>query len=121
MSKTSEGRRLWERRRKRTRRQLARSTRPLLTCYRSTKHIYAQIVEAETGKTLLTVSSRSVSVPEGSDTAGKKGAARAVGLEIAKQALERDIRAVSFNRNGFVYHGRVKALADGAREGGLSL
>jgi len=120
-SKVSDSRRLWLRRRKRTQRQLDRSRRPLLTCYRSAKHIYAQIVDSETGKTLLSVSSQAVSVPADSELGGKQGAARAVGIEVARKALERDIREVAFNRNGFLYHGRVKALADGAREGGLTL
>lgn len=121
MAKISPSRRKWIRRRKRTQRQFARATRPLLTCYRSSRHIYAQLVEPVSGRTLLTVSSLSPSVREGhSEEPGKKNVARAVGLEVAKQALERDIRAVAFNRNGFVFHGRVKALADGAREGGLS-
>ncbi len=121
MARMAHSRRVWLRRRKRTQRQLARADRPLLTCFRSAKHIYAQLVDKESGRTLVTVSSRSPAVQSSLGEGGKKGAARAVGLEIAKLALERDIREVAFNRNGFVYHGRVKALADGAREGGLSL
>jgi len=121
MSKLSHSRRVWLRRRKRTQRQLERAERALLTCFRSSKHIYAQLIEHGTGRTLVTVSSRSATVRGNSGEGGKIGTARAVGMEIAKQALERNIREVAFNRNGFVYHGRVKALADGAREGGLSL
>jgi len=120
MAKITESKRLWLRRRLKTERQLERSSRPLLTCFRSAKHMYAQIVDPETGRTLTAVSTLSAGVREQVGKTGNIAAAKAVGLAIAKLALEKEIRAVAFNRNGFVYHGRIKALADGAREGGLS-
>ena len=112
---------LLERRKLRVRKQLARTERPLLTVYRSSKHIYAQIVDPLTGKTLSGVSTRSPGVRDGLESTKDVEAAKKVGAAIAKLALEKDIRQVSFNRNGFVYTGRVKALADAAREAGLTL
>jgi large subunit ribosomal protein L18 len=91
-----------------------------LTVYRSSKHIYAQIVDPVTGKTITGASTRSPSVREGLKTTRDVEAAKKVGAVIAQLAIGREIRQVSFNRNGFVYTGRVKALADAAREAGLS-
>jgi large subunit ribosomal protein L18 len=90
-----------------------------LTVYRSSKHIYAQIVDPVTGKTITGASTRSPSVREGLKTTRDVEAAKKVGAVIAQLAIGREIRQVSFNRNGFVYTGRVKALADAAREAGL--
>lgn len=110
------------------RRRLARGTRtglsvrlsdrPRLVVFRSAKHIYAQIVDAETGKTLGTVSSRSKAVV-GEGYPGNVEAAKKVGAAVAAMAKEKQIDKVVFNRNGFLFHGRVKALADAAREAGL--
>jgi large subunit ribosomal protein L18 len=111
---------LLERRKLRVRKQLATGERPLLTVYRSSKHIYAQITDPMSGKTLTGVSTRSPAVREGLESTKDVDAAKKVGAAIAKLALERQIREVSFNRNGFVYTGRVKALADAAREAGLA-
>jgi large subunit ribosomal protein L18 len=111
---------LLERRKRRVKKQLERCERPLLTIYRSSKHIYAQIVDPLSGKTLSGVSTRSPTVREGLESTKDVEAAKRVGAAIAKLALAKDIRAVSFNRNGFVYTGRVKALADAAREAGLT-
>ena len=111
---------LLERRKRKVRKQLARTERPLLTVYRSSKHIYAQITDPTSGKTLTGVSTRNASVREGLGSTKDVDAAKKVGTAIAKLALEREIREVSFNRNGFVYTGRVKALADAAREAGLT-
>ena len=94
--------------------------RPRLSVFRSSKHIYAQITDPITGKTLTGVSTRSPGVREGLESTKDVDAAKKVGTAIAKLAQEREIREVSFNRNGFVYTGRVKALADAAREAGLS-
>jgi len=115
-----ERRRLWSRRRKRSRRQLRASERPLLTVYRSSKHIYAQIVDPLTGKTITGASTRSPAVREGLKNTQDVEAAKKVGAAIAQLARDRKIKKVSFNRNGFVFTGRVKALADAAREGGLN-
>ena len=108
----------WVGRRGRTRRNVEGSDRPRLVIYRSAKHIYAQIVEAESGHTITTVSSRSKQVMGGAAT-GNVEAAKTVGKAIAAAALEKKIEQVVFNRNGFLYHGRVKALAEAAREAGL--
>jgi large subunit ribosomal protein L18 len=108
----------WVGRRARTRRNVEGSDRPRLVIYRTAKHIYAQIVEAESGNTITTVSSRSKQVM-GDAATGNVEAAKSVGKAIAAAALEKKIDQVVFNRNGFLYHGRVKALAEAAREGGL--
>ena len=91
--------------------------RPRLTIFRSAKHIYAQIVDDSTGRTLAGTSSRA----KGFSAEGDKTAtAKAVGAAIADAGKRAGISQVVFDRNGYIYHGRVKALADGAREGGLS-
>jgi len=111
--------RKWQARQSRVRSGMARSDRPRLTIFRSAKHIYAQLSEAETGATITAVSTRSKGiVPDGTAT-GNVEAAKKVGAAIAQAARERQIEQVVFNRNGFLYHGRVKALADAAREAGL--
>ena len=93
------------------------SDRPRLLVFRSARHIYAQLVDPE-GKTLGTVSSRSKAVV-GDGYPGNVEAAKKVGAAVAALAKEKQIDSVVFNRNGFLFHGRVKALADAAREGGL--
>ena len=121
MAKQSERRRQWLRRKKKTRKQLDRVTRPLLTCFRSSKHIYAQIVDPDSGQTLVGASTRSPGLRSSVPSGGNRAAAAAVGREIARLALEKNISAVTFNRNGFIFHGRVKAMAEAAREAGLAL
>ncbi len=106
--------RKWEARRRRVRTRLGSSDRTFLTVFRSARHIYAQLVDVD-GRTITTVSTRTLS----GEATGKIEAAKQVGAEIAKQAKERQIDRVVFNRNGFLFHGRVKALADAAREAGL--
>ncbi|PLX73106.1 MAG: 50S ribosomal protein L18 [Desulfuromonas sp.] len=103
-------------------RQKVRGTeeRPRLCIFRSAKHMYAQIIEDTTGKTLASVSTVSKDVADGLKYPGNVEAAKAVGSAIAKKALDQNIKQVVFDRNGFLYHGRVKALADAAREAGLS-
>ena len=108
-------------RRSRVVRSIAASHRPRMTVFRTSKHIYAQLVDAESGRTLLTVSTRSKEVREGLAAAGNVEAARRVGKAFAGQLRARQIEEVVFNRNGFLYHGRVKALAEAAREAGLKL
>lgn len=94
--------------------------RPRLCVFRSTKHIYAQIIEDTTGTTLAAASTVAKDLDSGSKHGGNVEAAKAVGKAIAEKALAKDIQQVVFDRNGFLYHGRVKALADAAREAGLS-
>lgn len=93
--------------------------RPRLCVFRSAKHIYAQIIEDVGGRTLVSASTV-VKDLAGDAYTGNIEAAKAVGAAIAKRALEQNITQVVFDRNGFLYHGRVKALADAAREAGLS-
>ncbi len=95
------------------------SERPRLSVFRSAKHIYAQIIEDTTGKTLASASTVSKDVEAA--FGGNVDAAKAVGQAIAKKALEQNITNVVFDRNGFLYQGRVQALADAAREAGLKL
>ncbi len=90
--------------------------RPRLNVFRSAKHIYAQVIDDVKGVTLVSASSMDKDF-EGNG--GNKEAARKVGMTVAKRALEHGISEVVFDRGGYLYHGRVKELADGAREGGL--
>ena len=116
----SENYRKWRARRTRTAISVARSERPRVTVYRSAKHIYAQLIDAKTGRTLGSVSSRSKAiVPDGST--GNVEAAKRVGTALAELAKKHQIDKAVFNRNGFLFHGRIKALADAAREAGLQL
>ena len=102
-------------RRKRVRSRVTGSEdRPRLSVFKANAHIYAQLIDDATGKTLASASSKEVKAK------GKKSdAAKEVGKILAAKALAKSIKAVKFDRGGFAYHGRVKALADGAREGGL--
>ena len=111
----------WAARRARVVRKIGRGDRVQLTVFRSAKHIYAQLVDGATGTTLATVSSRSKPVAAGLSSTGNVEAAKQVGRRIAEVAREKQIEKVVFNRNGFLYHGRVKALAEAAREAGLQL
>lgn len=92
--------------------------RPRLSIFRSNKEIYAQIIDDVSGKTLASASSRSE--PVNAEKGAKIEISKKVGAEIAKRAKDAGITTVIFDRNGFSYHGRVKALAEGAREGGLT-
>ena len=91
---------------------------PRLNVFRSSKHIYAQIIDDVAGVTLVSASSMD---KDFDGYGGNVEAAKAVGAAIAKKALEKNITTVVFDRGGYVYHGRVQALAEGAREGGLKL
>jgi large subunit ribosomal protein L18 len=92
--------------------------RPRLSIFRSAKYIYAQVVDDSTGHTLAQASSREPSLAGG---AGKVAAAHAVGKALAERASAAGVRKVVFDRGGYQYHGRVRSLAEGAREGGLDL
>lgn len=100
------------------------AARPRLSVFRSALHIYAQLIDDDSGATLAAASTRASAFREKAAAAGKKAAKRdsagAIGKLIAEMAKAKGISAVVFDRNRFRYHGRVKALADGAREGGLS-
>jgi large subunit ribosomal protein L18 len=106
-----------ERRKNRTRRNLKRPVdtgRMRLSVFRSAKHIYAQVIDDRTGTTVAEANTKNVEV-----SGDKTAQARAVGLAVAERALKAGVKSVVFDRGPFKYHGRVKALADGAREGGL--
>ena len=90
-----------------------------LCIHRTPQHIYAQLIEPESGRTLASVSTVQSDVREGLKHTGNAEAARKVGAAIAAKAKELGVETVAFDRSGFRYHGRVQALADAAREGGL--
>jgi len=93
---------------------------PRLTVYRSIKFIYAQLIDDLSGVTMAAASSLSPEIKEEvKNTKGKVNQSKLVGKYLAQKALEKNISTVVFDRNGFRYHGRIKAIADGAREGGL--
>ena len=93
--------------------------RPRLNVYRSLEHIYAQLVDDSEGKTLVSASSRDNEVRKKLKGGGNVAAARVIGRILAERAKARGMTAVVFDRGGYKYHGRVKALADAAREAGL--
>ena len=93
--------------------------RPRVCVFRSNKHIYAQVISDDQGKTLVTVSTLSKELAAAANKNKRVDAAKQVGLALAKVCKQKNITKVVFDRNGFLYHGRVKAIADGAREGGL--
>ncbi len=95
------------------------SERPRLAVYRSQSHIYAQVINDDAGKTLCAASSLDKELRSKFKRGANVASAKEVGLLIANRAKEKGITAVVFDRGGFQYHGRVKALADAAREGGL--
>lgn len=96
------------------------SERPRLTVFRSNKHIAAQIIDDDRGVTLVAASTQQKSIVEGLKGTGNKAAAHKIGQVIASLAKEAGVTKVAFDRGHFKYHGRVAALATGAREGGLS-
>lgn len=107
-----------QRRHERSRKRLAGSAEsPRLNVFRSLNHIYAQIIDDTAGATLLAVSSKTKDL--GLGNGGNVAAAKVVGRAVAERALAQGIQRVVFDRGGYVYHGRVKALADAAREAGL--
>ena len=89
--------------------------RPRLAVYRSLNHIYAQVIDDDQGHTLVSASSLEKNGASGGNVAG----AKSIGKLVAERAKEKGIKSVVFDRGGYLYHGRVKALADAAREGGL--
>ena len=107
-------------RKKRIRKKLfGTQQRPRLSVFRSSKHIYAQVVDDTLGHTLTTASSLEKAVIEQPKFDNKIAMANFVGKLLGKRTIEKGINQVVFDRNGFLYHGRVKAVSDGAREAGL--
>jgi large subunit ribosomal protein L18 len=118
----SELRNEFEKRKARVRRtlQTRAAGRPRLSVYRSSKHIYAQVIDDAVGKTVAAASTLETDLNGALKTGADKAAAEAVGKVLAERALKAGIKDVVFDRGGYRYHGRVKALADAARESGLS-
>ncbi len=110
-----------ERRHRRVRAKVhGAASRPRLSVFRSNRFVYGQVIDDVTGRTLLSAGSKSVlGVSKTKKPASKTDIARAVGRELARRALEKQIKKITFDRGGFRYQGRVRALAQGAREGGL--
>jgi large subunit ribosomal protein L18 len=100
--------------------RVAANGRARLSVFRSSKHIYAQLIDDAKGETLAAASSLDASFREGKAKGTDINAAKAVGKLLAERALQKGIKDVVFDRGGYRYHGRVKALADSAREGGLN-
>jgi large subunit ribosomal protein L18 len=98
---------------------LGTSERPRLSVFRSSRHIYAQLIDDSSGRTMIAASTLDPSVRDQGGFDNKIAAATHIGKLVAERALEKGIAKVVFDRNGFLYHGRVKALSDGAREAGL--
>jgi large subunit ribosomal protein L18 len=97
----------------------AAGDRARLSVFRSSKHIYAQVIDDADGRTVVSASSLEKDMRGGLKTGANIEAAKAVGKRLAERAAEKGIKQVVFDRGGYLYHGRVKALADAAREGGL--
>lgn len=110
-------RRLW-----RVRNAIRRAAhgRPRLSVFRSNKHIYVQLIDDATGRTLASVSSQQAGVLDGDARGSNSAGARAVGAQIAARAKDQGVTDVVFDRGNYKYHGRIAALADAAREGGLN-
>ncbi len=120
MNRTKQKVALRRRRHRRVRRKVAGTQeRPRLCVRRSLRHVYAQVVDDMSGRTLAAASTQTAAVRDACKGAKKKAAAALVGKELARRAIEAGIRQVAFDRSGYKYHGRIRALADGAREGGL--
>lgn len=110
----------WHKRKKRVRKKIIGTRqRPRLSVFRSLRHIYAQIINDETGDTLIAASTLSPELKDSRSTGGNVNAAQQVGTLIARRAREHQIASVVFDRGGNLYHGRIKALAEAAREEGL--
>ena len=112
---------LFERRRARSRAKLRKvaNCQPRLTVHRSSKHIYAQIIDDQAGNTMVAASTLDADFKKASKTTADTTAAAIVGKIVAERAKANGIEAVIFDRGGYIFHGRVKALADAAREAGL--
>jgi large subunit ribosomal protein L18 len=109
------------RRHRRVRRKIrGQASAPRLAVYRSNRHVYAQLVDDDAGRTLVAASSLDGEA-RGSDKDDKKAAAKSVGALLARRAKEAGVERAVFDRGGRLYHGRVRAVAEGAREGGLQI
>jgi len=93
--------------------------RPRLSVFKSNNHIYVQVINDDAGHTIISASTVEKDMASFTEHKGNRNAAQKVGELVAKKALDKGVKKVVFDRGGFPYHGRIKALADGAREGGL--
>jgi len=120
MNRLDAKRKIRNARKKRVRKQIqGTASRPRLTVYRSLRHIYAQIVDDVAGHTIVAASTVGRDLRDGIESTSNLEAAKAVGRAIGAKAIAKEVSKVVFDRNGFAYHGKVKALADAAREAGL--
>ena len=120
MGSTNEKKKIWLKRKKRISKRIISSVeRPRLTVFRSAKHIYGQIVDDTTGRTIVAASSNEKAVNAQPRFESKVAKAVFTGKLLAQRAMDKGVKKVVFDRNGFLYHGRIKALSDGAREAGL--
>jgi large subunit ribosomal protein L18 len=119
MAKTNQSAVARSRRKKHIRKTVRGTTsRPRLCVFRSDRHIYAQVIDDTIGRTLASSSSLKLTMPEGADGGNIEGA-KVVGKAVAEAAMAANVKDVVFDRNGYLYHGRIAALADAAREAGL--
>jgi large subunit ribosomal protein L18 len=95
------------------------ANQPRLSVFRSAKHIYAQLINDEDATTIAAASTMDNDLVFGDDVKGKVGKAHLVGKLVAERAIDKGFKKIVFDRNGFLYHGRIKSLSDGAREAGL--
>lgn len=120
MGSTNKRNELRLKRKKRIRKKMTGTMeRPRMTVFRSAKHIYSQLIDDANGVTLVTASTTEKEIREQQKFENKMAAAAYIGQKIAERAIEKGIKAVVFDRNGFLYHGRIKAVSDGARKAGL--
>jgi large subunit ribosomal protein L18 len=120
MGSTNEKKKIWLKRKKRISKRIIRTAeRPRLTVFRSAKHIYGQIVDDTTGTTIVAACSNEKAVKDQPTFESKVAKAVFTGKLLAQRAMDKGVKKVVFDRNGFLYHGRIKALSDGAREAGL--
>ena len=120
MGSIIEKKRIWLKRKKRISKKIVSTVdRPRLSVFRSAKHIYGQVIDDTTGKTIVAACSNEKAVKDQPKFESKVAKAVFTGKLLAQRAMEKGVKQVVFDRNGFLYHGRVKALSDGAREAGL--
>jgi large subunit ribosomal protein L18 len=120
MGSTKEKKRIWLKRKKRVSKKIHSTVeRPRLSVFRSAKHIYGQVIDDTSGRTLVAACSNEKAVKDQPKFESKTAVAVFTGKLLARRAMDKGVKQVVFDRNGFLYHGRVKALSDGAREAGL--
>lgn len=120
MGSTIEKKKIWLKRKKRVSKKIVSTAdRPRLSVFRSTKHIYGQVIDDTTGRTIVAACSIEKAVKDQPKFESKVAQAVFTGKLLAQRALDKGVKKVVFDRNGFLYHGRIKALSDGAREAGL--